>query len=234
MKRVIILLIAFLAIISSCKKEEEKQEKPYLIVLSLDGFRWDYTNYANTPIFDSLKTTGVMAESLKPSFPTKTFPNHYTMATGLYPDNHGIVLNGFYDPDLYKHYSIRDRVSIADGTFYGGEPIWVTAELQNTKAATLFWVGATAEIKNTRPSHWSYYQEDLPFESRIDSVYQWLTLPKYKRPHLIMTYYHEPDLTGHIYGPESPELIYEVEQIDRSLHQLFVSLKRLPPFASIM
>lgn len=227
MKKSVVLILTILLIISACKKEETKKEKPYLIVLSLDGFRWDYPQNANTPTLDSLKEIGVMAESLKPSFPTKTFPNHYSMATGLYPDNHGIVLNGFYDPDMYKHYSISDRVSIADGSFYEGEPIWVTAELQQMKAATLFWVGATAKIKNTRPSFWSYYDEDLPFDSRIDSIYNWLKLPATKRPHLIMAYYHEPDLTGHINGPESLELMYEVEEIDSYLGKLFSKLQEL-------
>jgi len=227
MKKVVILFAVAAIFISACKKDVSKKEEPYLIVLSLDGFRWDYTQNAYTPTLDSLKKIGIIAESLKPSFPTKTFPNHYTIASGLYPDNHGIVLNGFYDPDLYKHYSLSDRVSIADGSFYGGEPIWVTAELQHVKAATLFWVGATAEIKNTRPSFWSYYKEDLPFESRIDSLYHWLSLPEQERPHLIMSYYHEPDLTGHIYGPESPELVSEVEKLDAHLNTLFTTLRRL-------
>ncbi len=227
MKRSVILILAILAIFTACKKEETNQEQPYLIVISLDGFRWDYTQNATTPTFDSLQKAGVVAESLKASFPTKTFPNHYTMATGLYPDHHGIVLNGFYDPDMYKHYSLSDRVSIADGSFYGGEPIWVSAELQQMKAATLFWVGATAEIKNIRPSFWSYYDEDLSFESRIDSIYQWLSLPDSERPHLIMAYYHEPDLTGHIKGPESLELMYKVEEIDSYLGKLFSQLRDL-------
>ena len=174
-----------------------------------------------------------MAESLKPSFPTKTFPNHYTIATGMYPDNHGIVLNNFYAPDLSKNYSLRDRKSIADGSFYGGEPIWVTAEQQNLKAATLFWVGATAEIKNKRPSFWSYYDEKLPFESRIDSIYSWLNLPETKRPHLIMAYYHEPDLTGHIDGPDSQELIAEVEKLDNYLNTLFTKLRKLDVYSQL-
>ena len=95
MKRFTVLLFVTLVIVSACNKKEPIQEHPYLIVLSLDGFRWDYPQYANTPTLDSLRDVGVMAESLKPSFPTKTFPNHYTIATGLYPDNHGIVLNNF-------------------------------------------------------------------------------------------------------------------------------------------
>jgi len=138
-----------------------------------------------------------------------------------------IVLNSFYATDLVKQYSVRDRESIADGSFYNGEPIWVSAEKQNLKAATLFWVGATAEIKGKRPSYWSYYDEELPFESRIDSIYYWLNLAENKRPHLVMAYYHEPDLTGHIDGPESQELIAEVEKLDHYLAKLFYKLRKL-------
>jgi len=227
MKRFVILVFVTFVIVSACNKKESIEEHPYLIVLSLDGFRWDYPQFANTPTLDSLRNVGVMAESLKPSFPTKTFPNHYTIATGLYPDHHGIVMNNFYAPDLAKQYSLRDRESIADGSFYGGEPIWVTTEQQNLKAATLFWVGATAEIKNKRPTFWSYYDEELPFKSRIDSIYSWLNLPEIERPHLIMVYYHEPDLTGHINGPDSPELIAEVEKLDNYLNTLFTELRKL-------
>ena len=100
MKRFVILILAILAIISACNKEETNQDQPYLIVLSLDGFRWDYTQNAYTPTLDSLKAVGVIAESLKPSYPTKTFPNHYTIATGLYPDHHGLVDNYFHATDL--------------------------------------------------------------------------------------------------------------------------------------
>jgi len=227
MKKCVVLIFVIIIIASACNRKESNQEHPYLIVLSLDGYRWDYPQSANTPTLDSLRDVGVMAESLKPSFPTKTFPNHYTMATGLYPDNHGIVLNSFYATDLVKQYSVRDRESIADGSFYNGEPIWVSAEKQNLKAATLFWVGATAEIKGKRPSYWSYYDEELPFESRIDSIYYWLNLAENKRPHLVMAYYHEPDLTGHIDGPESQELIAEVEKLDHYLAKLFYKLRKL-------
>jgi len=129
--------------------------------------------------------TGVVAEALIPSFPTKTFPNHYTIATGLYPDHHGIVLNGFYADDLKMDYNKRDKSTVADSRFYSGEPIWTTAELQNIKAATLFWVGSEAECKGVRPTFWEKYNQNLPFDARIDSVYNWLSLPEAQRPHLV-------------------------------------------------
>lgn len=199
-------------------------------MLSLDGFRWDYPDMADTPVLDSLKKVGVVATSLKPSFPTKTFPNHYAMATGLYPDHHGIVLNNFYANDLNKSYSIVDREAITNGDFYGGDPIWNLAEKQGLKAATLFWVGASAEINNGRPSFWSYYNEELSFKSRIDSIVDWLNLSETKRPHLIMWYSHEPDLTGHINGPESEELIAEVERLDSWLGDFFTEMRKLQVF----
>ncbi len=233
MKKLIIAIFVLIIIFPSCKKKKEKNSQPYLVIWSLDGFRWDYPKTATTPTLDSLKKAGVIAESLKPSFPTKTFPNHYTLATGLYPDHHGIVLNSFYAPDLEKSYSIRDRESIANGSFYGGEPIWVTAEKQNLKAATLFWVGATAEIKGTRPSFWSYYDESMPFDSRINSIFKWLSLPEQNRPHLIMAYYHEPDLSGHIFGPESTETVAKVEELDHYLNLFFTKLRKLDIYNQI-
>ena len=113
MKKYLLSLLVTILILSSCQNNLDNkgtnQDRPYLIMLSMDGFRWDYTNHANTPILDSLKKAGVMAESLKPSFPSKTFPNHYTIATGLYPDHHGIVENNFHATDLGKIYSISDQ-----------------------------------------------------------------------------------------------------------------------------
>jgi len=217
-----------IVLISSCTTKE-KQE-PYLIMLSLDGFRWDYPENANTPVLDSLKSAGVVAASLKPSFPTKTFPNHYAIATGLYPDHNGIVLNRFFATDLKRNYSLSDRSTVTDGVFYDGDPIWNVAERQDVKTATLFWVGASAEINGQRPSFWSTYQTGLSLDSRIDSLVRWLSLPENQRPHLIMWYYLEPDWTGHDYGPNSPELIAEVEKLDAFLGDFFFAMRKLPIF----
>jgi len=142
----LLLFLSFIFLSAGCKKEIKNSDdsgKPYVVMLSLDGFRWDYTEHAHTPVLDSLKEAGVFAEMI-PSFPTKTFPNHYSIATGLYPDHHGIVLNSFYATDLGKEYSISDRKSVGNGIFYGGEPIWVTAQKQGMRAATLYWVGSEA------------------------------------------------------------------------------------------
>lgn len=174
-------------------------------MLSMDGFRWDYPDSIPTPNLDAIAAGGVKAVSLRPAFPSKTFPNHYTMATGLYPNNHGIVLNSFLDPVTGKHYAISDRESIEDGSFYGGEPIWNTAEKQGVKAATYFWVGSEADIQGIRPTIWKKYNWRVPYEDRIDSVMTWLQLPVEQRPHLIMWYMSEPDHTAHGYGPFAKE-----------------------------
>lgn len=223
----IIALLVLVTLLVGCKKSEESK-KPYLVMLSLDGFRWDYTKHAHTPVLDSLAKAGVIAEALIPAFPTSTFPNHYTMATGLYPDHHGIVLNGFYADKLQSDYNKGDKSTVADGRYYTGEPIWTTAELQGTKAATLFWVGSEAETKGVRPTISIKYNHLLPFEARIDSVYTWLSLPETQRPHLIMWYLHEPDGVGHTKGPNSKGTIDVIEQLDIFLGDFFTRMRKLP------
>lgn len=234
MKRIVYFLLFVSLGLSSCCRDDksgnEDNQQPYLIILSLDGFRWDYTDLANTPTLDSLKKVGSKAESLKPCFPTKTFPNHYSIATGLYPDHHGIVLNNFWADDLKKPYSIRNREAVTNGEFYGGQPMWNVAEDQGIKTATLFWVGASADIDNKRPRYWSTYFKGLSLDARIDSLSNWLQLPEEKRPHLIMWYYLEPDMVGHIYGPDSPELIAEVEKLDTFVGDFFTAMRKLPIF----
>lgn len=199
-------------------------------MLSLDGFRWDYTSKAHTPVLDSLQKAGVKAESLIPAFPTKTFPNHYTLATGLYPDHHGIVENAFYAPDLDKYYRIGDREAVENADFYGGEPIWVTAEKQGLNTTTLFWVGSEAAIKGYRPGKWMRYNEALAYTSRVDTVFKWLREPESTRPHLVMWYVDEPDHTGHRYGPEGEETRAVVEGLDSLLGYYFTQMRKLPIF----
>ena len=230
-----ITLLLLLTLMAGCSNNQQsnKNNQPYLIMLSLDGFRWDYTQYANTPILDSLANAGVMAEAMIPSFPTKTFPNHYTIATGLYPDHHGIVLNNFFAEDLKTDYNKKEKSTVGDGNFYGGEPIWTTAELQGVKAATLFWVGSEAENHGVRPTYWKKYNQSITFGARIDTVYNWLTLPEAKRPHLIMWYYHEPDGIGHERGPRSAETVAEIEKLDTYLGDFFTKMRTLPFFNQI-
>jgi len=230
-----ITLLLLVTLLVACNNNQQNNEnnQPYVVMVSLDGFRWDYTQYANTPVLDSLANAGVLAEALIPSFPTKTFPNHYTIATGLYPDHHGIVLNGFYAIDHKMDYNKDDKSTVGDSKFYGGEPIWTTAELQGIKAATLFWVGSEAENHGVRPTYWEKYNQSIPFKARIDTVYNWLSKKETARPHLIMWYYHEPDGVGHGAGPRSPELVTEIEKLDSNLGDFFTKMRTLPFFNQI-
>ncbi len=202
----------------------------YVIMLSLDGFRWDYPTLYNTPNLNKIAQEGVKAKSLIPCYPSKTFPNHYSMATGLHPDNHGIVNNSFYDPDL-GFYSIGDRQSVEFPDFYFGEPIWITAEKQGVKSASFYWVGSETQIKGMQPTYWKKYNQRVPLAYRIDTVIHWLNLPIEQRPRLITFYYHEPDWTSHDFGPESPQTKASVERID-SLLGIFIGKVKALPIAS--
>ena len=212
------------------KKSENKNETydNYVIIVSFDGFRWDYTDLYETPNFNQLAEDGVKADRLIPSFPTKTFPNHYSMATGLYPDHHGIINNSFQAPDLDLFYRIRSQEMVQNPDFYDGEPIWVTAENQGVKSASFFWVGSEAPIKGVLPSIWKEYNEAISFDSRIDTVISWLKLPLVKRPRFIMLYFHEPDAVGHRFGPEHQSTGEVIQNLDRILGDLRDELSKLP------
>ena len=164
-------------------------------MISFDGFRSDYLDWYNTPNMDEFMKKGVRSEGLIPIFVSKTFPNHYSIATGLYAENHGLIGNNFYDPILKDEYSLSDRSKVEDPRFYEGEPIWVTAEKQGVQTASYFWVGSEAPINNTYPTRWKRYEHEFPFNSRIDSVLSWLSMPREKRPRLCLLYFHEPDHT---------------------------------------
>lgn len=203
-------------------------DKPYVIVLSMDGFRWDYPEKAKTPNLDNIEKTGVRAQASIPCFPTKTFPNHYSMATGLYPDNHGIIFNRFYAPDLDRFYAIGNSEAVTDSSFYFGEPIWVTAEKQGVKSASYFWVGSEASHDGLYPAYYYNYDGSVPYEKRIDGVIKWLTLPEEKRPHLIMWYLEEPDSKGHDVGPDHPEMVNTIEYLDSIVGVFYKKISDLP------
>ncbi len=234
MKVLLYLAISLLLLSTwACKEKKETPNnkpadtnKPYVVMLSMDGFRWDYPDKAKTPNFDKIEQMGVRAE-MQASFPTKTFPNHYTIATGLYPDHHGIVNNTFWDPQRGVLYKISDRAKVQDGYFYGGEPIWVTAEKQKVKSASYFWVGSEAKIDGYRPSIYKIYQHNFPFYQRADSVIAWLQLPAEKRPHLITWYVSQPDSYGHKYGPKSQQIKDTIAGLDRLLGYFMDKLAKL-------
>lgn len=210
-----------------------QEDDSYVLMISFDGFRADYIDWYDTPNFDRLAKEGVKAKGMKPVFVSKTFPNHYSLATGMYIENHGLVGNYFYDPILDEEYTIRDRSKVEDGRFYGGEPIWVTAEKQGVSTASYFWVGTEAAIDGIQPSIWKRYDHHFPFHARIDSVKKWFQQPKENRPRLVMLYFHEPDDTGHRYGPKSPELKAVVDSMDTIMGEILDTMSHLDIFPQL-
>lgn len=201
---------------------EVSQNKPYVILISLDGFRWDYVEKYKPPHLTNFINNGTKAESLIPSFPSKTFPNHYTIATGMYPDKHGIIGNLFYNYKKDQTYSIGDRKTVEDGTFYGGTPIWVLADKAKMVTASFFFVGSEADVQGIRPTYYKRYDGRIQNEDRVKQAQEWLVMPPNERPHLITMYFSDMDGTGHRYGPSNEEKIYErLLELDTVLGQLF-------------
>lgn len=224
--KILLFFSLFLAVVA-CDTDKE-QRKQYVVMLSMDGVRWDYPSRANTPNLDFIEQNGVKVEYVIPAFPTKTFPNHYTMATGLYPDNHGLVDNSFYCPELNMRYSIGNREAVENSDFYFGEPIWATAENQDVTAASFFWVGSELPINNVQPTYWKKYDHDVSYSDRIDSVLYWLNLAEEKRPRLVMLYFDEPDSQGHSTGPDSPQIDELMHNLDSLIGVLYNGIKELP------
>ena len=214
----------------------EAKEKPYVLLISFDGFRADYLDWYDTPHFDRFAEHGVKANGMKPVFVTSTFPNHYSLATGMYSENHGLIGNYFYDQKLDEYYKIRDRSKVEDARFYEGEPIWVTAENQGVKSASFFWVGSAAPVGGEHPSIWKRYDQAVPFPARIDAVEKWFSLPSSRRPHLVMLYFHEPDGAGHRYGPKSAETEAMVDSMDTIMGMIVASMESLDiyPYLNII
>jgi predicted AlkP superfamily pyrophosphatase or phosphodiesterase len=194
-----------------------------IILVSLDGFRSDYLQRGRTPTLDSLARAGVRAEWMTASFPTKTFPNHYSLVTGLVPDHHGIVANNMWD-DALGRFSLSLRSAVQDARWWGGEPIWVTAETQGRRAAAFFWPGSEAPIGGVYASRWLPFDDDFPREARVDSVLAWLDVPAARRPAFVSLYYSDVDHAGHGSGPESPQVDSALTVVDRMLARLATGL----------
>jgi predicted AlkP superfamily pyrophosphatase or phosphodiesterase len=204
------------------------QKQHYVILVSLDGFRYDYARKYEAKNLLELAAAGATApEGMIPSYPSLTFPNHYTLATGLYPEHHGIVANSFYDPQRARAYGLSDPAAVADGSWYGGTPIWVVAEQQGMRTACFFWPGSEAEIQGTRPSYYLKYDEKVPNHDRVAQVLSWLRLPQEQRPHLITLYFSEVDHQGHEHGPDSDEVRTAVQVVDKEVGALREGLAKL-------
>ena len=205
-----------------------QQGKPYVILVSLDGFRYDYPRIYHSPNLDALGARGASApEGMIPAYPSITFPNHYTIVTGLYPEHHGIVANAFYDPARKQVYSYKDEQTVTDGTWYGGTPLWVLAEQQGMRSACFFWPGSEADIQGTLPTYYMKYDAKFPNRQRVQQVLTWLQLPSERRPHFITLYFSDVDSAGHAHGPDSQEVASAVREVDDEIGRLVEGVAKL-------
>jgi predicted AlkP superfamily pyrophosphatase or phosphodiesterase len=219
----LIAVLILLTTLGSFAQRSVSDLRPTVILISLDGFRYDYVEKFGTPQLRQLARNGVRAKWMIPSFPTKTFPNHYTVATGLYPANHGIVENNVYDFGMVFGMSKREEVE--NPRWWLGEPIWVTAELQGQTAASFFFVGSETPIKGKQPTFWRRYDGGVPPQMRVDKVLGWLDLPVEKRPTMITLYFSDTDDAGHEYSPDAEETKYAALNADSYIARLMDGLR---------
>jgi len=232
LKRWICLLLlagsAALAAGSGGVNAPAQRDKPYLVLVSIDGFRWDYPDRYTTPTLDRIAARGIRAERLVPVFPTLTFPNFYSIATGLYPAHHGIIGNRFLSPDRDRYYSSYERDQVQDGSWYHGMPVWVAAEEAGMVTAAYFFVGTEAAIDDVELTYWNAFDASVPGEARVRQALEWLAMPADKRPHLVTLYFEDVDKASHEGGPEAPLTRNAVQRVDGYLADLMAGIDALP------
>src|SRR5664279_202856 len=214
-------------IVSGRTNRPDQLKKPYIILISADGFRYDLADKYQAKNLIRLRSSGVTAEYMQPVFPSLTFPNHYSIATGDYPSHDGIVDNNFYDPARDRIYRMSNKKGVADSSWYGGTPLWVLAENQGMLSASFYWVGAEAAIRGVRPTYYYKFNSLISMKDRIQDVRNWLSLPEEKRPHLITFYIPDVDHEEHLHGVDSRETEEAVHFVDASVAQLVKSLDSL-------
>ena len=215
-----------LAFGTGCATTPHTQGKPDpLLLVSIDGYRADYLDRGLTPTIAMLARQGVHA-TMQPSFPSLTFPNHYTIVTGLRPDHHGIVNNTMYDAQLGK-FSLHDRKAVSDGRWWAqGTPLWETADRHGLRTATMFWPGSEADIHGRHPDYWKPYDGSVTPTERVDQVLAWLDLPPEQRPSFLTLYFDAVDHAGHRHGPDAPQVDQALRETDQALARLVRGLRR--------
>jgi predicted AlkP superfamily pyrophosphatase or phosphodiesterase len=222
---VFLVLLVFAGCASQEGDNEQGEEQPKVLLISVDGFINDYVERNETPNLDRFINSGVVAEYMIPAFPTKTFPNHWTLVTGLYVENHGIISNSFYDYELEARFSYGPQGTPNDERWWGGEPIWVTAEKQGLTAATFFWPGSEATINGVQSTKWVQYDGGVPDSTRIDSLVAWMDPAGEVQADFGTLYFSEVDSRGHAFGKNSPEVDKAVADIDGLLGYLHKKIK---------
>lgn len=216
------LLLALVGCATAPTRATDAQAR-HLVLISFDGFRWDYIDRPAAVNLRALAARGVRAERMIASFPSKTFPNHYTIVTGLTPEHHGIVANAMRDSVLGM-FTLRDTLAQSESRWWGGEPIWITAERQGKRAAIVGWPGSEAAIGGRRPSWWSRYNHDQPRADKVQRLLDWLSLPPDSAPALLVAYFHETDGAGHDFGPTAPQVDAAIAQVDSALGALVAGI----------
>jgi predicted AlkP superfamily pyrophosphatase or phosphodiesterase len=199
--------------------------RPTVILISIDGFRYDYLEKYKPPNLVGLAATGVRADALLPCFPTYTFPNHYSIVTGLYPAHHGIVANEMYDPQSDATF-VYNQPSALESRWWGGEPIWVTADKQGQKSASMFWPGSATEIEGMRPDYWAPFDARISPQQRVDKILHWLDLPREQRPRFLALYFEQVDHEGHERGPDSAKVGKAIAQVDAAIGSLIDGVRQ--------
>jgi predicted AlkP superfamily pyrophosphatase or phosphodiesterase len=223
--RLYVVFVAALLAAAGLLAQARPAAAPTLTILvSFDGWRWDYDTKAPAPALRALMARGVRAEGLVPAYPSKTVPNHYTMATGLYPGHHGMIANVIRDPGTGRTFRRTDRAEVTNPMWWGGEPIWNAAQRQGLLAATMFWPGSEAPVGGMQPRYWREFDGAVPADARVDQVLAWLDKPKAERPSLVTLYLDEVDLMGHWYGPDSTQLQDAIRHTDAELDRLVKGL----------
>jgi predicted AlkP superfamily pyrophosphatase or phosphodiesterase len=219
----LVLIALTLCVVAGAAQENSG---PIVVLISFDGWRWDYITRAKAPNLQALASEGARAEGLIPSFPPKTFPNHYTIVTGLYPENHGIISNVIADPNFPQRFTMAAPTA-KDARWWGGEPLWVTAIRQKQRAASMFWPGSEAPIGGIRPTYWRPFDDGVPNAARVKQVLDWLALPPDRRPSFVTLYFSEVDQAGHDHGPDSRQVLEAASHLDAALGQLTSGIRNL-------
>lgn len=221
-------LAALACLLAACRPVPPTPPQPAIVILvSIDGWRWDYLDLYAAPTIATLAAEGVRADGLIPQFPSKTFPNHYTIVTGLRLANHGIISNNMRAADVPGEFAMSNREVLADPRWWGGEPIWNTLEKQGGIASAMFWPGSEAAINGRHATYWMPYDDDMSQADRVGKILEWLKLPDGRRPSFLTLYYAEVDTTGHRYGPQSDEVRAAIRDVDASLARLVAGVRDL-------
>jgi len=229
MPRTLVLLLAGVSLLfCSCAQPAASGPAGPLILISIDGFRWDYLQKYHPPTLSRLATGGVHATRMTPSFPSKTFPNHYTLVTGLRPAHHGIVGNWFFDPETGETFGMSKPESNTQARWWHeGEPVWITAEKQGVRSFCYFWPGSETENHGVRPTRYKPFDAKVATNDRVDELLGWLDVPVTDRPGLCTLYFDVVDTQGHKFGPDAPETAAAVAQVDAAIQRLLDGLARL-------